>query len=125
MKTFQVRGFILISVLVFLGILSLVAYSSLNSALLQTKIARTWQERQRLFVRAETLLHLGERTLKNQCLNSYDCVKVVPLTQENDVHRYEVIANIKQDEQTLSIAAIYTVTSRGNYVESWKERSDD
>ncbi len=121
----QVRGFILISVLIFLGILSLVAYSSLNSALLQMNIARSWQERQRLFAQAETLLHVGERTLKSQCINPRACVKVMPLTQVQDWQRYEIIADAKQDEQTLSITAIYTVTSHEQHVESWKEEISD
>lgn len=117
MKIFRQSGFILVTVMIFLALLSLIALRELNDGIMQLHILHTWQRHQQLFLNAEKLLAQGERKLKNSCQSVDACVSVKQTTADS----YQVTATIKENGNSVVLQSIYR-NKIGRL--SWKEISE-
>ena len=90
-------GFILITTLIFLLILSLFAYQALSHALLEIKLFETLKRERLLFSEAQKGLVTGENSLKNSCPDKNHCITVT-LTGKDE---YKIISKASRGDMSV------------------------
>jgi Tfp pilus assembly protein PilX len=128
MRNHKSKGFILISALIFLLLLSLLAYQALESALLEIKLHQTVERQRFLFEKAQDGLKKAEKSLRTNCkqTNKYICVTVEELENKNP-QEYKITAQASEGDMSVTLQSTCVKAKTEKTCEkrlSWAQLSD-
>lgn len=122
------RGMILITVFIFLTILSASVLFSIESSILQSKVVQIQRLQQRLFWQGQQALVEGEQSLQSNCILPNKCIKVkmietMPCINDERQHidLYLITVMIKQKALHINLQSTYLNANQCKGIKSGRQ----